>query len=108
MVRQFLTRSPVIAAQNNQIVYPKPRQPIVVNGARLSPLASRNALLRLVTLPGWKSADKLAERTEGLGGGLIGVRKRPLLITVNPGTCRPVLCSPMRSGNAASCRFERR
>ncbi len=87
MVRHVLARSSLVPRRDYSIVLLKPRQLTIVSGARPLPLASRGALKRLVKLPGLKSADMLARQAEGLDRGLVGVRKRPLLITVSPGTC---------------------
>ncbi len=88
MVRLVLARSLFVPERNNSVVLLKPRQLTVVSGSRPLPPASRNALMRLVKLPSLKSADELARQEEGLDGGLVGARKRPLLVTMNPGTCR--------------------
>ncbi len=64
MVRHFLTRCSLAPAMGRGIVYPKPRQLVIAGGVSLSPLAPRNALLRLVQSPRSMSADKLAGQVE--------------------------------------------
>ena len=87
MVRQFLSRSSVVLREITRIVYPQPRQPIVVSGASLRLSRRVTHCMRLVSLPRSRSADGVANQARQVASdGLLGVAKRPLLVTVNPGT----------------------